>query len=391
MNTVKNVLFFGLLLVGLGGVYLALNRSPESNTLPPGLDGRTTPPKIEIPGLTGPPPSVTSDMNSPPSFPSAPPTMSLPPRDSGGTAPAFQPSTTAGSESIAPPFPAGSNATAVTPPAPAASSPPPGVRDPFALGGGTTQAATMPTSPSVSSPTVSLPPPPSERTPATIEQTMQQVKLDLDHQRFGDALLNLSQLYGNPDLPMPSAQARDVTLILDQMAAKVIYSRENWLENPYLVQSGDTLDIVADRYRVPALLLARINCIRDPQNLPPGKPLKVLKGPFSAYISTDRSEMTLMLDGRYAGRFSLVLSSDLGQTSGFYSVREKRPPATAGHAPGKQWIELTSTSGNITLQGTNDTRIANGRDSRATVWLSEQDMDDVFGILSVGSRVIIQR
>ena len=37
MNTLKNVLFFGLLLAVLCGVYLSLNRSPEP-TLPPGLD-----------------------------------------------------------------------------------------------------------------------------------------------------------------------------------------------------------------------------------------------------------------------------------------------------------------------------------------------------------------
>jgi len=221
---------------------------------------------------------------------------------------------------------------------------------------------------------------------------MQQVKLDSEKNRFADALMNLSQLYGNPDLPMSQAQTREVTKILDEMAGKVIYSREHWLDHPYLVQAGDSLETIADRYHVPALLLARINGIRDPQDLPPGKELKVLKGPFSAYISTDRSEMTLMLAGRYAGRFNLVMSNDLGHATGFYAVRDKRvPTAATGSAAGRQWIELSNASGNINLQGTNDTRVTTGRDSRSTIWLCEQDMDDVFGILSVWSRVIIQR
>ena len=220
---------------------------------------------------------------------------------------------------------------------------------------------------------------------------MQQVKLEVEKNRFDDALVNLSQLYGNPDLP-PSQAAREVTQLLDQMAAKVIYSREHLLEDAYLVQAGDTLDSIADRYQVPALLLARINGIRDPQNLPPGKELKVLKGPFSAQISTDRSEMTMMLAGRYAGRFNVVLSNDLSHATGMWTVREKGPSTTAaGSGSGKQWIELSNASGNISMQGTNDTRVATGRDSRNTIWLSEQDMDDVFGILSVGSSVIIQR
>ena len=113
------------------------------------------------------------------------------------------------------------------------------------------------------------------------------------------------------------------------MAAKVIYSREHLLESPYLVQAGDTLDTISDRYQVPALLLARINGIRNPQNLPPGKELKVLKGPFSAQISTDRSEMTLMLADRYAGRFSVVLNSDLSRATGIWKVREKGPSTAA--------------------------------------------------------------
>ncbi len=47
MNTLKNVLFFGLLLAVLCGVYLSLNRSPEP-TLPAGLSGDTTPPMIDM-------------------------------------------------------------------------------------------------------------------------------------------------------------------------------------------------------------------------------------------------------------------------------------------------------------------------------------------------------
>jgi len=219
---------------------------------------------------------------------------------------------------------------------------------------------------------------------------MQQVRLKVGENRLADALLILSQLYGSPDVPL--SQAREVTQILDQMAAKVIYSREHLLESPYLVAAGDSLDSIADRCQVPALLLARINGIRDPRNLPPGKEIKVLKGPFSAYISTDHSEMTLMLAGRYAGRFNVVLSNDLSRATSLCTVRDKRArTASAGSESGKQWIELGNANGNINMQGTNDTQVTTGRNSRNTIWLSEQDMDDVIGILSVGSRVIIQR
>jgi hypothetical protein len=103
--------------------------------------------------------------------------------------------------------------------------------------------------------------------------------------------------------------------------------------------------------------------------------------------------MTLMLDGRYAGRFNVMLSSDLNRGGSLWTVREKSPQANAlGGRQKKQWMELSNSSGQISsIQGTNDTRVTTGSDSRNTIWLSEQDMDDVFGILSVTSRVIIQR
>jgi len=382
MNTLKNVLFFGLLLAVLCFVYLSLNRSPE-HTLPPGLSGDTRPPKIEIPGLTGSSPSPSSsspESDSIPGFPAQPPPMATPPAGGGGVAPPYQP-LTAGPTSAAPPFSPDGGSAALA--APSSPSYPPGVRNPFDSGN------TRSSPPSVPS-TTSLPESPVNHSSTSLDLVMQQVKLKVGENRFADALLILSQLYGSPDLP--ASQSREVTLILDQMAAKVIYSREHWLESAYLVQASDTLDTVADRYQVPALLLARINGIHNPQNLPPGKELKVLKGPFSAQISTDRSEMTLMLADRYAGRFSVVLNNDLSHATGIWKVREKGPStAAAGAGSARQWIELGNASGNISILGTNDTRVATGRNSRSTIWLSEQDMDDVFGILSVGSSVIIQR
>lgn len=132
---------------------------------------------------------------------------------------------------------------------------------------------------------VSLPPPPPEEhtQPASIQTILQQVNLKVNEHKYAEALLLLSPLQDNPDVP--EKLERELTEILDGMAAKVIYSREHLLERAYGVQPGDTLDSIADHFKVPALLLTRINGI-DPQNLRPGKELKVLTGPFSAHVST---------------------------------------------------------------------------------------------------------
>ncbi len=63
---------------------------------------------------------------------------------------------------------------------------------------------------------LALPQPPADHAPSTsLERVMQQVRLNVGENKFADALLILSQLYGNPDLP--ASQAREVTQILDQI------------------------------------------------------------------------------------------------------------------------------------------------------------------------------
>jgi LysM repeat protein len=236
--------------------------------------------------------------------------------------------------------------------------------------------------------TVSNPPHENHAQASSIDTILQQVNLKCNEKKFADALLILSPLYDNPDVP--EDKAKKITEILDYMAAKVIYSRESLLERPYGVQPSDTLESIAERYKVPALLLARVNGISDMQNLPPGKELKVLKGPFVAKVSTARGEMTMMLDGRYAGRFPITLSSDLQRATGLYHVQAKSSPGPNGAAAKPQWIELSNGQGKIGIEASTELRSA-GAGHPSTIWLSEQDMDDIYGILSVGSVLIIQR
>jgi LysM repeat protein len=181
--------------------------------------------------------------------------------------------------------------------------------------------------------------------------------------------------------------------MLDQMAATVVYSRQHLLEKPYIVQPGETLDSIADQYNVPSRLLAKINGIHEGQNPQPGRELKVLRGPFMALVDLNRLELTLMLHGRYAGRFAIGVGADHPKLEGTYIVRDKRlnppgPPRDPTCPPGKLWIDLGNQ---ITIHAAADPRSVGRTDGHGSICLSDQDMTDVFGILSVGSRVEIQR
>jgi LysM repeat protein len=228
---------------------------------------------------------------------------------------------------------------------------------------------------------------------------IQEVQKTLDDGKLPEALQALTTFYEIPNLP--ETPKREVEQLLDQLAGTVIYSRQNYLERPYVVQSGDTLDQIAERSGVPALLLARINGI-DSQQLQPGQQLKVLRGPFIAVVSLEKHELMLKLQGGYyAGRFPIGLGTDCQKLEGSYTVLEKTPrpiyrgpdgtnfSADDGRNPlGKYWIGLNDRIG---LHGTVDESGIGRDDNRGTICLKDRDIDDLNGILSVGSQVIIRR
>ena len=89
MNVLKNVLFFGLLIVVLCLVtYVLTNKQPEK-PLPAGLVNDTAPVKVELPNPLGTPASnpVPDSGGNTPALPATPPAMGIPPAvPSGGMA-----------------------------------------------------------------------------------------------------------------------------------------------------------------------------------------------------------------------------------------------------------------------------------------------------------------
>jgi hypothetical protein len=239
---------------------------------------------------------------------------------------------------------------------------------------------------------------------------MDAVQKKLDEGKLAEAHAALSVLYGNTDLP--AEQAKQISDLLNQLAGTVIYSRKHYLEPAYVAQQGDTLDKIAQRYKVPWQLLARINGLLPPgaasndaatkdQPLPAGMELKVIRGPFEAVVHTDRHELTLMLQNLYAGRFPIGLGNDLPKGEANYTVRDKAPidpntvaagivpsPNDPRNPPSSPWIGLSDRIG---IHAAADPRAIGRDDNRGAICVGERDLQDLYGILSVGSRVTIVR
>jgi len=226
---------------------------------------------------------------------------------------------------------------------------------------------------------------------------MGRVQTLLDNGQLAAALQGLSEWFDDPGIP--SDEHVQLLDLLDRLAATVIYSREHLLEQPYVVRPGDTLLSVADRYQIPWELLAKINGVADPLRLRPGDNLKVVRGPFEAVVNLRTNELTLMLRGHYAGRFPCAVGQDAATPVGEYAIREKQANPTYygpggmidADDPANPLGDRQIVLGNkVSLHGTSDPSGLAPHENRGSIRLSRTDIEDVFDILSVGSRVVIR-
>ena len=230
------------------------------------------------------------------------------------------------------------------------------------------------------------------------DKAMREARSQIREGSYRDALYTLSIFYNSPDLEQH--QHSELLDLLDPLAGEVIYSTNHHLEAAYEVRRNETLRDIASRYQVPVDLLRNINNVRDPDVLVPGTPLKVVPGPFRAEVDMARGELTLFVGRLYAGRCPVTFGNDPDPQPGSYEVRDKRTDreyysqdgrTIDGRDPnnpyGDAWLDI---GGQLCIHGSPSSgRVDNN--GLGCVSLSPRDAQDVYGILSVGSKVTIRR
>ena len=213
----------------------------------------------------------------------------------------------------------------------------------------------------------------------TLEATWPKIETLVAKGEFRSALAELTSFYRSEK--EDSGQRQKLLDWLDLLAAKVVYSSEHHLRSlPYIVQPNDKIAELARQWQIPAQLIYNINRrkIPDPNQLIAGTELKMIQGPFHAEIDTKSNEMTLFVDGLYAGRFSVMAGAEV--SAGVFRITDKS-------AKGKKnmpfWIEL---SDGLNLYGTDQATV-----SPKTIGIKHEDAGDVFAIPSASSKVKILR
>lgn len=427
MNSLKTVFVVMLLAGAMYGVYVTINSHGEEQDPPPGASSDWAgPPAIEMPGAGGSTPSFSSasgaagswsqDANRLAGSPGlegasepALPGHVEPPRPGAGMAPRYSPNSgtpshDASAESVgrgpANPYSSagsygqGEGLSAAVAPRYGANAEDNGGS---AAASGLSLRSDRPTGDASDTPDLPVhrtqgPGGPTSETSAFLRMIQQK----LAEGQLSEVHLALSSWRDDPRLS--AEEAAQVDMLLDQLAGTVIYSREHLLEPAYRVRSGDTLERIGEQYSVPGGLLAKINGVQDP--LQPGQELKVVRGPFSAVVDLERYQLTLMLNGRYAGRFAIGVGGDQPQLEGTYEVQNKTVNPTY-YGPnqivdadnpqnplGERWIGLGDRLG---LHGTHDPELIGQTGGPGFIRLGQRDIDDLYDILTMGSRVVIRR
>jgi hypothetical protein len=223
---------------------------------------------------------------------------------------------------------------------------------------------------------------------------------DLQNGQLGAALGALSAWYDNTSLT--KEQQDRLTILLDQLAGTVLYSRDSFLESPHVVQQGETLQGLAQQYQVPVDFLARINGVDPPLEVAEGESIKVLRGPFRAEISRGRGVITLFLGPNYAGRFQARIGAEVPSDENTYTVVAVEPGLEffdsqtgnrigRGHPDnpyGSVWISLRGNQ--ITAAHNVGIHVDRGDPKRCSIGVSEVDAHDLAAILGSGSTIHVK-
>ncbi len=208
------------------------------------------------------------------------------------------------------------------------------------------------------------------------------------------ALRELSKIYWQQPQRRAQIQKR-----LDSLAQRVFFAPQPHYLPPYVVRPGDVLERIARKYAVTWQYLARLNRI-DPKRIRPGQKLKVVRGPFAAFVDLSDFELTVHLKGYYVKRYTVGIGKDGASPIGRFVVRKKVenpqyttpegkviPADDPANPVGEYWIDIGDGYG---LHGTIDPQSVGRAESRGCIRLRNEDIAEVFTLLVVGSEVVIR-
>jgi lipoprotein-anchoring transpeptidase ErfK/SrfK len=183
----------------------------------------------------------------------------------------------------------------------------------------------------------------------------------------------------------------------------------------YRVKQGDTLDIIADKFKVTAKFLMKVNGITDAKSLAPDTDIKVVEGPFSAKVFLKECRSVVYLGDARIKDYPVAIGGptpDRATPAGTFSVTEKAENPRYDHGKehypggdprspiGTRWLRLKdpnaaevkgAKSFRFGLHGTNEPEKIGQAVSEGCVRFTNADVEEVFNFLVKGSLVNVMK
>ena len=230
--------------------------------------------------------------------------------------------------------------------------------------------------------------------PADVAQKLRQVDQWLQEDQILNAHAELSRIYWKHPEFRGLIQEE-----IDQTAAVIFTMSDRQFSQPHFVEYGETLEAIAKKYDVPWEYLAMLNRV-TPEKLQAGQELKVVRGPFGAVVDLDEFTLTVHAHGWYINHYSVGIGADEKTPLGEFAVQDKLEnptwynpdggivePDDPENPLGEYWIGLGN---HIGIHGTNDSGTIGKAASRGCIHLGDDDIAEVFSLLSPGSKVLIR-
>jgi lipoprotein-anchoring transpeptidase ErfK/SrfK len=215
----------------------------------------------------------------------------------------------------------------------------------------------------------------------------------IQQRKIIDAHKKLSKIYWNQPELYPVIKSR-----IEETARMIYFSPQPHFMTPYEIEPGDQLRKVATQYKITWEYLAKLNQI-DPKKIRPGQKLKVIKGPFAAYVDLSEFTLTIHAHGYFVKRYSIGTGKDHSTPTGKFHVKDKLVDPTyygpdgviANDDPmnplGERWIDIGDSYG---IHGTIDPASIGKAESKGCVRLLNEHVAEVYDLLGVNSEVVIR-
>jgi len=195
------------------------------------------------------------------------------------------------------------------------------------------------------------------------------------------------------------AEREQILPKLNRMAQALYFVPQPHYYDPYVVKPGDQLRVVGQRYKLSWDYLARLNKV-DAKKIRMGQKLKVVPGPFSAYVNLSRYELVVHLAGSYVKSYRVGVGKDGSSPVGTFTVKNKMvdptyygPEGVVAHDDpqnplGERWIDIGDSFG---IHGTIEPQSIGKSESRGCIRMLNNDVEEVYDFLVIGSEVQIER